>query len=77
MHLVIVLRNNAFHDVSDTSIKNFLLKNLRVKPTYIVSTIIIAVVIVIIMSPNQPVTFELCNTAIKEYYFNCNIVNVA
>ena len=82
--MVIVLNNNVFHDVSDTSIKKFLLKNLRVKHTYIVSTILIAVVVVvIIMSPNRRVPFELCNTAVKEYYFKlfvtyftCSLVSI-
>ena len=70
--------------IPDTSIKKFLLKNLRVKHTYIISTIIIAiVVVVIIMSPNWWVPFELCNTAIKEYYFKlfvtystCSLVSI-
>ena len=66
--LVIVLMNYAFHDFSDTSIKKK--NNLRVKHTYTVSTIIIAVVVVVItMSPYRRVPFELCNTAIMEYYF--------
>ena len=59
---VTVLRNNAFRDISDTSIKEYLLKNLRVKPTYIVSTTIsVVAAVVIIMSPNRRVPFKLCN----------------
>ena len=70
MHFGYCFENNPFHDVSDTSIKKFLLKILRVKPIYFVSTIIFAVVVVvIIMSTNRRVPFELCNTAIKDYYF--------
>ena len=85
--MVIVLRNNAFHDVSDClryKHQKVFVKNLRVKPTYIDSTIIIAVVVVvIIMSPNRRVPFELCNTEIKQYYlklfvtyFTCCLVSI-
>ena len=41
------------------------------------------VVVVVIMSPNRQVPFELCNTAIKEYYFKlfvtyftCSLVSI-
>ena len=45
--------------------------------------IIAVFVVVIIMSPNRQVPFELCNTAIKEYYFKlfvtyitCSLVSI-